>query len=74
VEQAAARHLARCGRLLAPSELRDGLLRHASYRTTAKALRAAMGDHPAFVRWPNDLYGVGRSIEHRPGPLTLDVA
>ena len=67
LEQAAARHLARCGRLLTPSELRDGLLRYAGVETTAKALKAAMTEHPAFVRWPNDLYGVGLPVEDRPG-------
>jgi hypothetical protein len=58
VEQAAARHLARRGRPLTPSDLRDEL-RTRGYRATAKALKAAMDSHPAFVRSPNDLYSVG---------------
>jgi hypothetical protein len=61
LEQAAAAHLARRGRQLTPSELlRD------NFTTTAKVLKAAMDEHPAFVRLPNGLYGVGHPIEHPP--------
>jgi hypothetical protein len=62
IEQTAARYLARRGRLLTPSDLRDEL-RTRDYRTTAKALKTAMDGHPAFVRRPNDLCGVGIPAE-----------
>lgn len=58
VEQLAARHLARRGRALSPSDLRDEL-RHAGNSVPAAVLRRAMRAHPAFVRLPGDLYVVG---------------
>jgi hypothetical protein len=59
IEQAAARYLARCGRSLKPTELRDQLHRLGD-NLTAAALKRAMLSHPGFVRLPGDRYRVGR--------------
>jgi hypothetical protein len=63
-EQLAGRYLARCGRALTPSELRDEL-RSAGSSVTAAALKRAMVAHPAFSRHPGDRYSVGRSATGR---------
>ncbi|MFB6396503.1 hypothetical protein [Polymorphospora lycopeni] len=65
VEQAAARHLARHGRQLTPSELRDQL-RISGIAIPATALKRAMRSHPAFIRAPGELYGVGAPMLWHP--------
>ncbi|WP_162907875.1 PIN domain-containing protein [Allorhizocola rhizosphaerae] len=59
LEQRCARHLARCGRALDPSQLRDALV-SSGFRVSAAALRRTMQNHPAFVRLPGDIYQLGR--------------
>jgi hypothetical protein len=58
VDESAARYLARCGRPLDPSDLRDAL-GDTGFRTSAAQLRRAMNAHPAFVRLPGDIYTIG---------------
>lgn len=62
-EQIAGRYLARCGRALTPSDLRDSL-KIKGHRVTAAGLKRAMTAHPAFVRRSGDLYAVGRQTLH----------
>jgi hypothetical protein len=59
IEHLAARYLARCGRPLTPSDLRDRL-NMAGHKVTGAALKRAMIAHPAFHRQPGDLYRIGR--------------
>jgi hypothetical protein len=59
VEQLAARHLARCGRPLTPSDLRDRL-KITGHKVSAAGLKRAMTAHPAFHRQPGDQYRIGR--------------
>lgn len=61
IEQLAAQHLARCGRSLTPSDLRDEL-RRSGEDVTAAGLRRAMQLHPGFVRLLGDRYRVGRPV------------
>ncbi|NEB01890.1 PIN domain-containing protein [Streptomyces sp. SID13726] len=60
-EQLAAQYLARCGRSLTPSELRDALARRGHYISAAQ-LKRDMLAHRAFVRAPGDLWTVGRPV------------
>jgi hypothetical protein len=60
-EQLAARYLARCGRPLTPSELRDALARH-GHAISAAQLKRDMRGHAAFIRAPGDLWTVGRPV------------
>jgi len=59
LEQRCARYLARCGRALDPSQLRDAL-GASGFRVSAAALRRTMQNHPAFTRLPGDIYQLGR--------------
>ncbi|MFD6248200.1 PIN domain-containing protein [Streptomyces roseolus] len=58
-EQYAARHLARTRTALTPAQLRDALASSGT-RIPATRLKAAMADHPGFVRLPGDRYRLGR--------------
>ena len=60
-EQLAARYLARCGRALTPTELRDALAGR-GHRVSAAALKRAMTGHQAFVRFSGDVWTVGRPL------------
>jgi hypothetical protein len=59
LEQRCARHLARCGTVLDPGQLRDAL-GASGFRVSAAALRRTMQNHPAFVRLRGDNYQPGR--------------
>ncbi|WP_326623937.1 MULTISPECIES: PIN domain-containing protein [unclassified Streptomyces] len=61
-EQLAARHLARCGRPLTPSELCDALARR-GHTVSAERLKRDMLAHRAFVRAPGDLFTIGRPAQ-----------
>ncbi|MGW7824516.1 hypothetical protein ACWGLF_42065 [Streptomyces puniciscabiei] len=58
-EQLDARHLARCGRALAPAQLRDALA-VGGHHISATRLKRAMTTHRGFTRLPGDLYTIGR--------------
>ncbi|WP_326816206.1 hypothetical protein OIE61_44245 [Streptomyces sp. NBC_01762] len=61
-EQLAARHLARCGRPLTPSELCDALARR-GHTVSTERLKRDMLAHRAFVRAPGDLFTIGRPAQ-----------
>ncbi|MEV7122250.1 hypothetical protein [Kitasatospora griseola] len=58
-EQLAARHLARTRTALTPAQLREALAVDGP-RIPATRLKAAMTEHPGFVRLPGDRFRLGR--------------
>ncbi|MEU5554478.1 PIN domain-containing protein [Micromonospora sp. NPDC047793] len=57
-----ARHLARSGTPMTPSELRDALDRTLGQRVSAAAIRRALSNHPAFIRSAGERYSIGRPV------------
>ncbi|MFE9205655.1 PIN domain-containing protein [Micromonospora sp. NPDC007230] len=57
-----ARHLARSGDPMTPSELRDALRQPTGHQATAAAIRRAIAQHPSFVRSANDRYSIGTPV------------